>query len=132
MAYRPKKQDAVIISEAKYDRMLSYGTHRLVKLKMTDYILAKFNLPMMPSRWLVAFRSNDYYYIYLPDTRILRVKAYGKEVIHNPWRENRNHRNWKAIREEQIKECMELGYVVGSVKHYRETEAYKTKRTIHK
>lgn len=131
MSYRPKKQDAVIISKGKYERVLNYKVHKVVKLKMTDYMLAKFNVPMMATRWLVAFRSNDYYYIELPDSRVLRVKAYGKEVIHNPWRENRNCRNWKAIREEQIKEYVELGYAVGSVKHYREMEAYKTKRTIH-
>lgn len=131
MSYRPKKQDMCLITESKFRRVLANSKHELVELKMTDYALAKFNFPMMPTVRRIAYLSNGYYYIEIPDLRYLRVKAYGKPGIHNPWRENRNSRNWKAIRQEQVQEYLDLGYLIGSVKHYRETKAYINVQTVH-
>lgn len=131
MSYRPKKQDACLITERKFRRVMANSKCELIELKMTDYILAKFNFPMMPNIWRTAYLSNGYYYIEIPDLRYLRIKAYGKPVIHDPGRADRNQRNWKAIRQEQVKKFLDLGYLIGSVKHYRETKAYITMQTIH-
>lgn len=37
----------------------------------------------------------------------------------------------KAIRQEQVQEYLDLGYLIGSVKHYRETKAYINVQTVH-